>query len=182
MRFVVLGGSLRKESLNRRLLDLVADRLAGGGHEVLRFEGEALDMPLINLDRPMPGAAAALAAALASAHGAFIASPEYNLGIPAHLKNVVDWTSRAHPQPWKGLPVLLASATPGALGGHRGLMPWRTTLSALGAFVCPSVIGVPAADKVLAEPGRLADERSAQALEQGLGMLLKLASALGTAR
>lgn len=182
MRFVMLGGSLRKESLNRRLLGLAADRLAAGGHEVFRFEGEALDMPLINLDRPVPEAAASLGAALASAHGAFIASPEYNLGIPAHLKNAVDWTSRIHPQPWKGLPVLLASATPGALGGHRGLMPWRTTLSALGAFVGPSVIGVPAADKALAEPGRLSDERAAQAFEQGLDMLLKLASALGTAR
>lgn len=182
MRFVVLGGSLRKDSLNRRLLDLAAARLESEGHGIVRFEGGALDMPLINLDRPMPEAAASIAAALASANGAFIASPEYNLGIPAHLKNVVDWTSRAHPQPWKGLPVLLASATPGAFGGHRGLMPWRTTLSALGAFVCPSVVGVPFADKALSEPGHVSDERSAQALESGLATLLRLASALGTAR
>lgn len=182
MRFIVLGGSLRKGSLNRRLMDLAAARLEAEGHEVERFEGEALDMPLINLDRPIPEGAAAIAAALAIAQGAFLASPEYNLGIPAHLKNVVDWTSRIHPQPWKGLPVLLASATPGAFGGHRGLMPWRTTLSALGAFVCPSVVGIPAADKALAEPGKLADERSAQALEQGLATLVKMASALGTTR
>ncbi|MBS1766142.1 MAG: NAD(P)H-dependent oxidoreductase [Acidobacteria bacterium] len=182
MRFIVLGGSLRKGSLNRRLMDLAAARLEAVGHEVERFEGEALDFPLINLDRPMPEGAAAIAAALTIAQGAFIASPEYNLGIPAHLKNVMDWTSRVQPQPWKGLPVLLASATPGAFGGHRGLMPWRTSLSALGAFVCPSVVGVPHADQALAEPGRLADARSDQALEAGLAMLVKLASALGTAR
>ena len=182
MKFVVLGGSLRQGSWNRRLMDLAADRLASAGHEVLRFEGEALDMALINPDRPRPTEAEAIGAALAAAQGAFIASPEYNLGIPAHLKNLVDWTSRMQPQPWKGLPVLLACATPGAFGGHRGLMPWRTSLSALGAFVCPSVVGVPHADQALAEPGRLADERSAQALEAGLAMLIRLASALGTAR
>lgn len=182
MRLVVLGGSLRKESWNRRLMDLAAARLEAEGHEVQRLEGEDLELPLINPDRPVPEGAQAIAAALQGAQGAFLASPEYNLGIPAHLKNVVDWTSRIQPQPWKGLPVLLACATPGAFGGHRGLMPWRTTLSALGAFVCPSVIGVPHADQALAEPGRLADPRSAQAFEGGLATLLKLASALGTAR
>ena len=182
MRFVVLGGSLREGSLNRRLLDLAAAKLEAAGHEVLRFEGEALDMPLINSDKPVPEGALALAAALGKAQGAFIASPEYNLGIPAHLKNVVDWTSRVKPQPWKDLPVLLAAATPGALGGHRALMSWRTTLSGLGAFVCPAVVGIPHADQALAEPGLLADERASQALETGLSALLKLASALGTAR
>ncbi|HZU53407.1 MAG TPA: NAD(P)H-dependent oxidoreductase [Holophagaceae bacterium] len=182
MRIVVLGGSLREASWNRRLMDLAADRLAAGGHEVLRFEAQALVMPLINPDKPVPPEAAAIAAALHAANGAFLASPEYNLGMPAHLKNVLDWTSRVQPQPWRGLPVLLACATPGAFGGHRGLMPWRTSLSALGAFVCPSVVGIPHADTVLAEPGRIGDERSAQAFETGLSMLLKLASALGTAR
>lgn len=182
MRFVVLGGSLRKESYNRRLMDLAGDRLGAHGHEVIRFEGEALDMPLINPDLPRPAAAEAIATALAEANGAFIASPEYNLGMPAHLKNIVDWTSRVQPGPWKGLPVLLACATPGAFGGHRGLMPWRTTLSALGAFVCPSVVGVPHADKALAEPGRLLDGRSEEALDAGLAMLIRLASVLGTAR
>lgn len=182
MEFVVLGGSLRAGSWNRRLMDLAADRIATQGHTVTRFEGEALDMALINMDRPIPPGAEAIAAALVKAQGAFIASPEYNLGIPAHLKNIVDWTSRIQPQPWKGLPVLLACATPGAFGGHRGLMPWRTTLSALGAFVCPSVVGVPHADKALAEAGRMRDERSEQALEAGLAMLLRLAAALGTVR
>lgn len=182
MKIVVLGGSLRQGSWNRRLMDLTAQRLEAAGHELLRFEGEALDMPLINTDRPVPEQARAIAAALQAANGAFLASPEYNLGMPAHLKNVLDWTSRIQPNPWKGLPVLLACATPGAFGGHRGLMPWRTSLSALGAFVCPAVVGVPHADKVLAEPGRLTDERSEHALETGLAMLVKLASALGTAR
>ncbi len=182
MEFVVLGGSLRQGSWNRRLMDLSAGRLRDAGHTVIRFEGDALDLPLINPDRPIPPGAEAIAAALAKANGAFIASPEYNLGIPAHLKNIVDWTSRVKPQPWKGLPVLLACATPGAFGGHRGLMPWRTTLSALGAFVCPSVVGIPHADTALADPGKVVDERSDQALDAGLAMLIRLASALGTAR
>lgn len=182
MKFVVIGGSLREASLNRRLMDLAAMRLEAEGHAVQRIGGAALEMPLINPDRPIPEEAAAIARALSEADGAFIASPEYNLGMPAHLKNIVDWTSRIQPNPWKGLPVLLACATPGAFGGHRGLMPWRTTLSALGAFVCPAVVGVPHADKALAEPGQLADGKSVQALEGGLMTLMRLASALGTAR
>ena len=182
MRLVVLGGSLRKGSLNRRLLDLAAAALEAAGHEVRRFEGEALDLPLINTDKPVPEAAVAIAAALDAAQGAFIASPEYNLGIPAHLKNLVDWTSRVKPNPWKGLPVLLASATPGALGGHRALLSWRTTLSGLGAFVCPSVVGVPHAEEALAGPGGFSDPRAGLAFETGLAQLLKVASALGTAR
>ncbi|HET6329570.1 MAG TPA: NADPH-dependent FMN reductase [Holophagaceae bacterium] len=182
MKFVVIGGSLRQASFNRRLMDLAAKLLEAEGHTVLRIEGADLEMPLINPDKPVPEQAAAIGAALLEANGAFLASPEYNLGMPAHLKNVLDWTSRIQPNPWKGLPVLLACATPGAFGGHRGLMPWRTSLSALGAFVCPSVVGVPHADKALAEPGQLADGKSAQALEDGLMTLMKLASALGTSR
>ena len=62
--------------------------------------------------------------ALGGVQALVILSPEYNAGIPGHLKNAVDWLSTMKPSPWTGLPVLLCAASPGAFGGARALITW----------------------------------------------------------
>src|SRR5919201_970122 len=51
--------------------------------------------------------------------GLIIVSPEYNYSIPGGLKNAIDWLSRLSPNPFKAKPILIQSASPGALGGAR---------------------------------------------------------------
>jgi len=168
MKLAVLGGSLRQGSLNRRLLEHLARQLEGMGHEVARVAGEALRLPLIDADLPAPAAVLAVQAALAGAAGVVIVSPEYNAGIPPHLKNAVDWLSTLAPNPLKGLPVLLAAASPGAFGGARALLSWRPVLANLGALALPGAITVPLADRNLDGAGAPLDARAAKEIQQAL--------------
>lgn len=178
MRLVILGGSLRTASLNRRLLHHLAGGLKAKGHEVVSFQGEALRLPLYEDDVTPPAGATAIQAAMLAAQGLVIVSPEYNAGIPGHLKNVVDWLSTLSPSPWKDLPVLLSSASPGALGGTRGMMPWRATLANMGALAFPASINVPSADQNLDETGTPKDPRTLAILDETLDAFLTLVAKL----
>jgi len=178
MRLVLMGGSLRPASLNARLLGHLARTLEARGHEISAFSGEALRLPLYQDGEPPSAAALGLHAALAKAQGLLIVSPEYNAGIPGHLKNAVDWLSTMKPSPWTGLPVLLCAASPGAFGGARGLMAWRATLANMGALALPEAIIVPHADQQLDAEGAPTDARTAAAVPRTLDAFLALVARL----
>lgn len=178
MRLVLLGGSLRPPSLNTRLLRHLAAELETRGQEVASFAGPALRFPLYEDGEAPTAELLELHGALAKAHGLVIVSPEYNSGIPGHLKNVVDWLSTMAPSPWPGLPVLLGAASPGAFGGARGLMAWRATLANMGAVAFPGAITVPHADQQLDEQGIPADARTAASVSKALDGFLDLAARL----
>jgi NAD(P)H-dependent FMN reductase len=180
MRIVIMGGSLRKDSLNLKLLGHLARTLEAKGAEVGTVTGEALRLPLYDADLPVPEAVLALQAAMAGVQGLVIVSPEYNAGIPAHLKNAVDWLSTLKPSPFPGLPVLLASASPGAFGGSRAHMPWRATLANLGAIGLPAGITLPLADKNLDGDGTPVEARARGEVEKALAAFLDFTSRLAS--
>jgi NAD(P)H-dependent FMN reductase len=178
MHLALMGGSLRPDSLNTRLLGHLATELEARGHEVSTFTGAALRLPLYEDGATPPVEAQALHAALHAAQGLLIVSPEYNAGIPGHLKNAVDWLSTMGPSPWQGLPVLLCAASPGAFGGARGLVAWRATLANMGALAYPGAITVPHADQQLDARGVPTDPRTAAAVPKTLDGFLALAARL----
>jgi NAD(P)H-dependent FMN reductase len=178
MNLVVLGGSLRKESLNRLLAQHLARALEARGHPVRLLAGDDLRLPLYDADLPAPAGALALQQALAGSRGAVIVSPEYNAGIPPHLKNAVDWVSTLSPNPLRGLPVLLAAASPGAFGGSRALVAWRATLANLGALALPGAITVPLADRNLGPDGSPVEARAREEIQRALEAFLALAEKL----
>jgi NAD(P)H-dependent FMN reductase len=178
MRLVLMGGSLRTASLNARLLRHLARKLEAREHQVLTFTGDALRLPLYEDGLVPSPETVALHAALREAQGLVIVSPEYNAGIPGHLKNAVDWLSTMKPSPWPGLPVLLCSASPGAFGGARGLMAWRATLANMGALALPEAISVPHADQQLDADGAPTDVRTAALLPKILDGFLTLTAKL----
>jgi hypothetical protein len=70
--------------------------------------------------------------------GFLISSPEYNSSISAVLKNAIDWVSRPVPgEPplvaFRGKVARLMSASPGGLGGLRGLVHLRSILGNIEA-------------------------------------------------
>lgn len=178
MKLVMIGGSLRKDSLNRSLMGHLAGQLEAKGHEVTVFEGDDLRLPLYEDDVMPPPEALKMQQAMLSAQGLVVVSPEYNQGIPGHLKNAIDWLSTLSPSPWQGLPVLLCSASPGAFGGARAMASWRATLGNMGAMALPASLNVPFADQNLQADGAPKDVRTVGLVAATLEGFLDLATKL----
>src|SRR5665809_88698 len=94
---LVLLGSLRSDSLNRRIAELLRDRapegvrvtIAEGLHEI-PFYNEELD------GETVPVAAARLREQVTAADRVLAVTPEYNGTMPAVLNNALDWLSRPY--------------------------------------------------------------------------------------
>ena len=122
--------------------------------------------PAAALEESAPAGARELRNQLIQADALMIASPEYNGSFSAVLKNAIDWTSRSDSErpddpplvAWRGLVAGLVSATPGGLGGIRGLIQLRTLLSGIGVHVIPNQLGVGSAHEVVSEDGIIEHE------------------------
>lgn len=115
-QIAVIVGSLRRESLNRRLATAVA-RLAPA--EFAFRQIEIGDLPLYNQDdEATPGAPVSrLRDEIRGAHGLLFVTPEYNRSIPGALKNAIDHGSRPYGQSvWAGKPAGILGVSPGAIG------------------------------------------------------------------
>jgi len=113
---VVLVGSLRKESLNRK----VANAFKALAPAELKLEiVEIGELPLYNedLDTATPPAAwTAFRERVARADAVLFVTPEYNRGIPGGLKNALDVGSRPYGHSvWNAKPGAVVSVSPGAL-------------------------------------------------------------------
>ena len=120
LHFVTLLGSLRKASVNGGVARALP-ALAPQGVTISAL-GSVGDFPLYNADlqaRGFPAAVEAMGAAILASDGVIVVSPEYNYSVPGALKNAIDWLSRLPSTPFKAKPVLIQSASPGALGGAR---------------------------------------------------------------
>ena len=108
--------------------------------------------------------------------GFLIASPEYNSSVTAALKNAIDWVSRSAPgEPplvgFTGKTAALMSASPGALGGLRGLVHLRAILGNINVLVLPSQMAVVRAHEAFNPDGSLKDAKQQAAVEE-LGRVL----------
>ncbi|MFE5287176.1 NAD(P)H-dependent oxidoreductase [Nocardia sp. NPDC056611] len=113
-RILVLVGSLRAASINRRLAE-AAVQTAPEGVEIAIYEGLG-DIPFYNEDLDVEGQVPAAAQALRDAVGAsdalLLVTPEYNGTLPAVLKNAIDWASRPYGAgALKSRPVAVVSAS-----------------------------------------------------------------------
>jgi len=115
----VVVGSLRKDSINRKIALALAD-LAPASLKLQIIE--IGDLPLYNedIDTPdqTPPAYTAFRQQLSAADGVLFVTPEYNRSVPGVLKNAIDVGSRPYGQSsWAGKPGAVISASPGAIGG-----------------------------------------------------------------
>jgi chromate reductase len=120
LHLVTLLGSLRKASVNAGVARALP-ALAPEGVAISAL-GSVGDFPLYDADLQaggFPAAVEAMGAAIKAADGVIVVSPEYNYSVPGALKNAIDWLSRLPSAPFKAKPVLIQSASPGALGGAR---------------------------------------------------------------
>ena len=195
VRLLIIPGSARTGSLNRRLAAVGAAAARKAGATVDEMDLRALQLPVYDGDieaaSGVPEGAGRLLAAIVAADAVLLVTPEYN-GFPTPLViNAFDWLSRISAQGTgpSGLaatankPVALLSASPGLLGGLRAMNTLRQYLQmAFAMIVVPQQFALSRANEAFDESGVLKDEKAMRAVEGVLSALGSLASALRTAR
>ncbi len=178
---MVLGASLRKESLNVRLATLAAQTVRARGAEAHQPSMAELDCPAYDQDvetsTGIPDGARQFCKLLKGSDALMIASPEYNASIPGYLKNTIDWVSRFRPQPFNGKQAFLLSASPAMSGGNRGLWSLRVPLEHLGARVYPDMFSLATALEAFGTDGRLKNDLLQRRFDDTIGCFLDLVEA-----
>lgn len=113
----VLVGSLRKQSINRKVAQALIELAPANLHMKIVEIG---DLPLYNedIDVTPPPAYSTFRDQVSACDAVLFVTPEYNRSVPAPLKNAIDVGSRPYGKSaWGGKPGAVISASPGAIGG-----------------------------------------------------------------
>jgi chromate reductase, NAD(P)H dehydrogenase (quinone) len=181
MTLLAFAGSLRKGSLNRKLLAVAVEVLRGKA-EIDLLDLRDVAMPIYDGDLEteggLPEGARKFKQRIAAADALLIVTPEYNNSVPGPLKNAIDWASRPPDNPFRGKVVQLMGASPGQFGAVRGVLAVRLILTALAAVVLPSTVLIARADQAFDETGRLKDPKSHSQVEKACAELLRMTALL----
>ena len=181
-KILAFSGSLRAESFNRKLLAWAANAARLAGAAVQEIDLRDLELPMFSQDLEvacgLPESAKRLKALMREHDGFLIASPEYNSSLTAALKNAIDWASRVESDgepslvAFRGKVAAIMSASPGPLGGLRGLIHLRAVLGNIGVLVLPDQVVIGSAHSAFKSDGMLADEqKSSQIVSLAKGLV-----------
>lgn len=174
-KVLAFAGSLRKDSFNKKLVRIAMNGAAQLGATTTFVDLRDFPLPIFDEDLEKsdgPPANATRLKELFMQHGGLlIASPEYNSSVSAVLKNAIDWVSRPAPgelalQCFDGKVAGLLAASPGALGGLRGLVTLRSILGNIKVIVLPEQLAVPKAHEAFNDDGTLKDQKTREAAER----------------
>lgn len=186
-KVLAFAGSARADSLNKRLLRVAADAAAAAGAEVTVIDLDDYPMPVYHGDlearEGVPGNARTLREMFLAHHALLIASPENNASVSALLKNTLDWISRPVDGqnglvPYQRKVAALCAASPGRLGGARGLAHLRAILERVGVLVLPEQFTLPRAQEAFTPDGALADPRHLASVRGVAGRLVDVSARL----
>lgn len=180
-KILAFAGSARKESLNKKLIRIAAEGAQENGADVSLVDLRDYPMPLydgdLEAEQGLPENAKKFKKLMLEHQGLLISCPEYNSSITPLLKNTLDWCSRTESKEeaalacFKGKTAVLMAASPGALGGLRGLIHVRAILSNIAVLVLPDQMAVPKAHEAFLKSGELKDPKQ-QGMIKGLGAKL----------
>lgn len=165
-RILVFAGSARAASVNKKLAAVAAGMAREAGAEVTHVDMADHRLPLYDGDLEaevgLPPEVAALKQTFAAQDGLIVVAPEYNGSITPLLKNTIDWVSRAGGESanclaFRGRVAGLLSASPGSLGGMRGLVHVRQILAGIGMHLVPGQFALKARD-AFDDAGNLVNE------------------------
>ncbi|MBX3394192.1 MAG: NAD(P)H-dependent oxidoreductase [Phycisphaerae bacterium] len=174
VQLLAFAGSTRTQSLNKKLVKIAAEGARKAGAVVTVADLRDFAMPLFDEDLESregpPPCATQLKKLMIASDGFIISSPEYNSSISAVLKNAIDWVSRAAAgerplAAFSGKTAVLMAASPGALGGLRGLVHLRAILGNLNMIVLPEQRAIPTAHQAFEGDGRLKDATLHESVE-----------------
>ncbi|MCK5874937.1 MAG: NAD(P)H-dependent oxidoreductase [Alcanivoracaceae bacterium] len=183
-KVLAFAGSARRDSLNKKLSRVAAERAKQAGLDVSWIDLRDYPLPLydgdLEAEHGIPDNARKLRALLDQHQGLIVVSPEYNSFITPLMKNTLDWISRRDGDvdglaSFRNKVALVMSASPGGFGGMRSLALIRQLLSHLGVTVLPEQLALPKAHEAFDDNGALKDEQLQNRLD---GMVQRLAQVL----
>lgn len=183
VKILVISGSARSDSVNLKLgrvacrigdeLGATCELIDPREHELPIYDGD------LEEKEGLPAAAIELKKAFEAADGLLFCSPEYNSSITPLLKNLIDWISRparddeAPLAAYRGKVAGLVAASPGGLGGMRGLVHLRSILGNIGVHVIPAQYALGGAYGKFDDSGELTDEGAVEKLTDVVRQLVE---------
>ncbi len=167
-KIIAFAGSTRADSFNKKLVKIASTGATEAGADVTVVDLRDFPMPIYDSDLEqrdgLPSNARKLKDLMLTHQGFLISSPEYNSSISAVFKNTIDWASRQSKEEiplacFKNKIAGIMSASPGMLGGLRGLVHVRSILENIGVIVMPDQIAIAKAHEAFNEDGTLKDKK-----------------------
>lgn len=186
-RVLAFAGSVRRDSWNVRLIKIAAEQARAAGAELTLLDLAKYPLPIFDEDsessQGLHPNALALKDLFKAHHALLIACPEYNSSITPLLKNTIDWISRPRQgerplECFSGKVCALLAASPGALGGLRGLVHVRAILGNIGVIVLPDQLALPKAHEAFKPEGTLADPAQTERIAALAKSLVRAATRL----
>lgn len=168
-KIAVIVGSLRKDSMNRKM-----------ARELMRLAPSTLSLEMIELGDlvvynqdldeggNVPASWTTFRETMKGYDAVLFVTPEYNRSVPGMLKNVIDIGSRPYGSSiWSGKPAAIVSVAPGAIGGFGANHHLRQSL----VFLDMPILQQPEAyigngGKLFDEGGRLVSEDTSKFMEK----------------
>lgn len=181
VKILAFAGSARLDSFNKKLVKIAAEGAKKAGAEVTYIDLADFPLPLYDGDleakEGLPSKAKELKKIFIDHDGFLFSSPEYNSSVSGTFKNAIDWVSRPEKEDaislcaFRGKAAALMSASPGDLGGLRGLVHLRALLGNIFVLVLPEQLTIPKAHEAFDQQGQLKDS-SRQEKALGIGKQL----------
>lgn len=166
---LTLCGSLRTGSINKKLQDVMDARLRAAGVEVNSISLKDFEMPIFNEDleaEHTPDAPRRLAELFRTHDIVFIATPEYNGGLPPLVVNTLAWLSRQKPSPFRHTVFGIGGVSSGKYGTIWAQSHLRDSLSKIGALVVPTLLGIGPDATAFTQDGEIAEKPIQNKIEQ----------------
>ncbi|MGC1709954.1 MAG: NAD(P)H-dependent oxidoreductase [Nitrosotalea sp.] len=188
-KILAFAGSTRIDSFNKKLVKIAATGSTEAGADVTVVDLRDFPMPLYDGDleqkEGLPPNARKLKDLMLAHQGFLISSPEYNSSISAVFKNAIDWASRQSEGEvslacFKGKVAAIMSASPGGLGGLRGLVHVRAILGNIGVFVLPDQVAISKAHEAFNADGTLKDKKQEEQVKMIGASVAKILSKLNS--
>ena len=157
---VCISGTSRPGNYTSRALNVVADELKKAGEKLTVFHARELTLSFPG--QPVTEDANVLLAAVMSASGIVLASPEYHGGICAMTKLIIE--NLGFPSKLAGKPVACVGVAAGRIGAIKSLEQLKGICSHIGAIVVPGAVSIAGVQQVFDDDGNCLDEGSEHAL------------------
>lgn len=167
-KILAFAGSLRADSYNKKLIKIAAAGAEEAGGDVTLIDLKDYPLPLYDQEieeQGLPENAIKLKKLFWDNQGFLFSCPEYNSSMTGVFKNTIDWVSRPASKDEVYLSnfidkvVVLMSASPGELGGLRGLVHVRAMFGNVYSIVLPGQKCIPRADRAFNPDGLLIDAK-----------------------